>query len=189
MKQGEIRIIGGKWRSRRIKFPAVPGLRPTIDRVRETLFNWLTPYIVDSHCLDLFAGSGALGLEALSRGAEHVTFIDNNPQIIAALKTQIAVLDASHQTDIYCTKVPSDNILNKIPEYFDIVFIDPPFNQRLIQPICQWLEHQAWLAKNALIYLETEAKLKPLPIPATWEIIHSKVAGASGYHLAQRNIS
>ncbi len=185
MKQGQVRIISGKWRGRKLHFPAVLGLRPTPDRVRETLFNWLAPVIVGANCLDLFAGSGALGLEALSRGAAHLTAIDQSAALVDYLRQLIVTLKIENMT-IHRAPIPSADlpIPIKAKGPFDIVFLDPPFHQDLIAPCCEWLEQQKLLAPEALIYLETEATLNPLPIPSHWQLLHSKKAGQVSYHLA-----
>jgi 16S rRNA (guanine966-N2)-methyltransferase len=184
MKHNVVRIIGGQWRGRKLHFPAISGLRPTPDRVRETVFNWLAPVIHGAYCLDLFAGSGALGLEALSRGATHVTFIDQDREIVNYLKQQLVLLKIE-RANVYYEKFPL--IKNNFTKNFNIVFLDPPFNQNLITTCCQWLTENNLLAPNAYIYLETEAELKPLPIPDDWELIKSKIAGQVGYHLARYN--
>lgn len=181
---GEVRIIGGKWRSRKLRFPATTGLRPTPDRVRETLFNWLAPHIVDANCLDLFAGSGALGLEALSRGASSVTFVDQSKQIVTYLNQQLEILGAKNG-NVYCAKFPlSAKQIHQ--QNFNIIFLDPPFHQNLIKPCCEWLEEQNLLAPNSLIYIEAETDLTPLPTPHNWEVLRSKIAGQVTYHLLQR---
>lgn len=188
MKQGTVRIIGGQWRGRKLKFPALPGVRPTPDRVRETLFNWLTPAILDANCLDLFAGSGALGFEALSRGARSITFVDQAPEIIAYVRQQATLLQA-HNVFFYCAQIPPSNpFMKEAYAQFNIVFLDPPFKQNLIPPCCEWLEKQNCLADNAYIYLEAETSLDPLPIPPHWELIRSKTTQQVGYHLARRFI-
>lgn len=188
MKYGEVRIIGGQWRGRKLKFPAVAGLRPTTDRIRETVFNWLIPYIHGAHCLDLFAGSGALGIEALSRGAATATFVDQNSQIVTYLKKQLTLLNAVH-TNVYCAKIPCSILFKNPPSaHFDIVFLDPPFHQHLLAPSSKWLEQQDCLADNAIFYVEAEATLDPLPLPKHWEILRSKVSGQVGYFLLKRAI-
>lgn len=174
----KIRIIGGKWRGRMLNFPDIPGLRPTPNRVRETLFNWLSPYIHGARCLDLFAGSGALGFEALSRGAREATLVDHHPRIIAALKENQALLNAEEIT-IVSLEIPS--LFKAAP--FNIVFLDPPFGENFIQPCSEWLESENLLTDNALVYIEAEKTLKPLPTPSNWELLKSKTAGQVGYHL------
>jgi 16S rRNA (guanine966-N2)-methyltransferase len=179
MQPNTVRIIGGQWRGRKLHFPAVAGLRPTPDRVRETVFNWLMPVIRDARCLDLFAGSGALGIEALSRGAAHVTFVDQNPTVVSYLKEQIAMLDAINKAEVYCSEAIGWSTTSR----FNIIFIDPPFNQNLIEPCCRQLIKSNLLAPEAYIYIEAEATLKRLPIPTDWELLKTKVAGQVGYHL------
>ncbi len=121
-----VRIIGGQWRSRRLSFPDANGLRPTLGRTRETLFNWLRPYLHDSTCLDLFAGSGALGFEAASIGAKQVTFVDSNRAIVAALTDNIALLDADNCEAVHCR---AEKFLDSALSPYDIVFLDPPYSQ------------------------------------------------------------
>jgi 16S rRNA (guanine966-N2)-methyltransferase len=185
MQQGEVRIIGGKWRSRKLKFPAINSLRPTPDRIRETLFNWLAPTIEGSRCLDLFAGSGALGFEALSRGAEYVYFIDKEPRLVQYLKNQIEIFQASNNAQVQCMKFPFTALPPLSIQNFDVVFLDPPYNRNHIAPCLQWLEQQPWLAKQALVYVEAESALHPLPLSQNWQILHSKTSGQVGYHLIE----
>lgn len=183
MKNNQLRIIGGRWRGRRISFPDIPGLRPTGDRIRETLFNWLQNDIQDAHCLDLFSGSGAIGFEALSRGAASVTLVDQNSDIIKYLHTTAEKLTANNISFIHDT-APSKSLAHKLAnQQFSIVFIDPPFHHGLIEKCCAWLIETNLLSKDALIYIEAERVLSPLPIPAAWEILKSKFTGQVGYHL------
>jgi|SRR5262245_34100624 len=178
-----LRIIGGKWRSRILHFPEIEGLRPTPDRVRETVFNWLAPSIRDAICLDLFAGSGALGFEALSRGARSVTMVDQSPQAIAGIQKNAQILGAAEQITLYCGQVPKLELPLQNGK-FNIIFLDPPFHKNWIASSIQWLERTQCLADQALIYIEAESELQPLPIPAHWGLLRSKKAGRVGYHLA-----
>src|SRR5580698_4144046 len=130
-QQSSVRIIGGTWRGRRIAFPALPGLRPTPDRVRETLFNWLQHSIVDTTCLDLFAGSGALGLEALSRGAKQVIFVEQAEPAARNLREQCQRLGAGTKADLQ--HMGAARYLASPPRPFDLVFLDPPFHQDLLK--------------------------------------------------------
>ena len=171
--QGELRIIGGKWRSRKLAFPAVEGLRPSPSRVRETLFNWLTPILPGSHCLDLFAGSGALGFEALSRGASSVTMVEQNKQVVSQLIKNKDLLNAE---DLTILKQDACD-LSSFDEQFDIVFCDPPFNASFIQPLSIDLHEKKLLKTNAKVYIETEKKLTQITIPASWLLLKEKVAG------------
>jgi 16S rRNA (guanine966-N2)-methyltransferase len=187
-KNGEVRIIGGQWRGRKIAVPTEDGVRPTPDRVRETLFNWLAPHIQDAVCLDAYAGSGALGFEALSRGAKLVTFVDSNPTIIKQLE-QTAELLKTEAVDIVLAKFPRQFApLSKGGEtQFDIVFLDPPFSKNYLPGACHFLEDNFLLAPNALIYLECEVILDVLDIPNNWEIIKQQEAGDVQYCLIKRN--
>jgi 16S rRNA (guanine966-N2)-methyltransferase len=186
LNNNQCRIIGGRWRGRRISFPEVPGLRPTGDRLRETLFNWLQNDIQDAVCLDVFAGSGVLGFEALSRGAASVTFVDQSPLIIKHLQTEAEKLSAIDVTFL-CDNVPSSSLLKKLAsKKFSLVFLDPPFHQGWVEKSCGWLAGVDILANNTLIYIEAERELFPLPIPENWEVLKSKFTGQVGYHLIKR---
>lgn len=178
----QLRIIGGEWRSRRLRFPSVPGLRPSSDRGRETLFNWLQPIIAGARCLDLFAGSGALGLESLSRGAAEVVFVDTHPKVIAALKENLALLQAGAGEVVRSDAL---DYLQGQPRPFDIVFLDPPFRQNLLEPCLHLLDEGGWLAAGAYVYIEHEREL-PIPVlPEGWSLLRSKEAGQVCYHLVQ----
>jgi len=183
-KSNQTHIIAGKWRSRKLNFPDLPTLRPTPNRVRETLFNWLSNNIVGAYCLDCFAGSGALGFEALSRGAAWVTMIDNSKNVVENLKVNAALLGAK-TIDFHCAKFPF--LEPRFAENpFDIVFLDPPYHQGLIAICCEFLEKNHYLKEGALIYIEAERKLTSLPIPENWHILKSQKAGQVGYHLILR---
>lgn len=183
--RGEVRIIGGQWRGRKLKVPEVPHLRPTPDRVRETLFNWLHSYLPGANCLDAFAGTGVLGFEALSRGAAHVVFVDDSDVVISELKKGLAVLKTD-KAEIYRAKVPTQ--LKKPDKLFDIVFLDPPYQNNLLLPTCFHLENEGYLAANAYIYLESSIPLTEDKLPPHWRIIKSKKAGQVAYHLIERLI-
>jgi 16S rRNA (guanine966-N2)-methyltransferase len=176
-----LRIIGGEWRGRKLRFAEGEGLRPTTDRVRETLFNWLQPMIAGARCLDLFSGSGALGLEALSRGAAEVVFVDTNPKAIAALKENLALLKTANAT---VTRGDALAYLQGDARPFDVIFLDPPFRKDLLQPALQQLSSGGWLAPGARIYLELESELGDPQLPEGWELLRSKRAGQVAYHLA-----
>ena len=178
-----MRIIGGDWRSRCITFIDAPGLRPTPVRVRETLFNWLRDDIIASRCLDLYAGSGALGFEAASRGAKSVTQVENNALACRALKENAIALAAEQ------VKIVQSDVMRYLAgeaETFDVIFIDPPFAMGLAAETCQWLEDKGWLSKHAKIYVEVESTLKLEGMPENWRLLKSKVAGEVGYHLFAR---
>lgn len=180
----QVRIIGGRWRSRQLNFPAVLGLRPTPNRIRETLFNWLSPIIVGAHCLDLFAGSGALGFEALSRGADYCLFLDNNLQVIKYLN---AASQTFHCNNLQIIQAQFPYPYGIITKQFNIVFIDPPFHQGLVAEAIHWLIKCNCLADRTLIYIESEPELDNLPIPEDWQLLRDKKAGNVRYRLLARN--
>lgn len=180
--QQTLRIIAGRWRSRKIYFPDLPQLRPTPDRVRETLFNWLMPVIEGARCLDLFAGSGALGLEALSRGAKEVVFVDRDNQVIEYLRETFTLLKAEHATAIHAEAL---NFLAGKPQAFDIVFLDPPYASDLMLPCCNALATQAWLNPHAYLYIETASQTPLSGLPANWTVLREKTAGQVCYRLLQ----
>lgn len=178
----ELRIVGGEWRGRRVKLAAGAPIRPTPDRVRETLFNWLQPVIRGARCLDLFAGSGALGLEALSRGAREVVFVDRDArairQIAATLEAFAAPAMPVHVSDALA-------FLRGAASPFDVVFLDPPFASGLLANTSARLEDKGWLAANALIYIEAAHRDGPPVLPATWRLAKAKRAGEVGYYLVE----
>lgn len=183
IKQGSVRIIAGEWRGRRLKVPEVKDLRPTPDRVRETLFNWLAPYIAGAHCLDLFAGSGVLGFEVLSRGAASVVLVDASPVVVQSIKEQLVQFKASG-ADVYRADIPAQ--LQKPLQPFDIVFVDPPYQSGLLLPTCHHLEAHGFLAENALLYLEAAEPIKDNDLPSNWRMVKTKEAGQVAYHLVKR---
>lgn len=184
MAQGQIRIIGGEWRGRKLKVPKLPGLRPTPNRIRETLFNWLQFNIKEAYCLDLFAGSGALGFEALSRGARAVVFVDESPIVTHLLQEELNHFKVKN-SEIVCIDALHFKGTDE-KRRFTIAFLDPPFQSTLLIPACFYLEENAFLAENALIYLESGESLKEKDLPLNWKIIKSKLAGQVAYHLIQR---
>ncbi|NBA94034.1 16S rRNA (guanine(966)-N(2))-methyltransferase RsmD [Pseudomonas sp. R5(2019)] len=182
---GQLRIIGGEWRSRRLSFPDGPGLRPTPDRVRETLFNWLAAHIEGAKVLDVFAGSGALYLEALSRGAASALALDNNPAAVSSLRQNLEILRCSNgqvqQADaLRYLQAPASVA-------YDVVFLDPPFHQNLLTDACNLLEQQQWLAADAWVYTESETVPSTLPMPANWRLHREKKAGQVYYALWKRD--
>lgn len=178
---GRLRIIGGAWRSRRLSFPDRVGLRPTPDRVRETVFNWLAPYLSGAHCLDLFAGSGALGFEALSRGAAQVIFVEQDRDACAAIETNVALLGTPAARVVQAEAL---TYLSGAPHPVDIVFLDPPYASALLEPASRLLQDRGWLKPHSFIYLESPAAQSP-SLPPHWELLRSKRAGQVGYHLAR----
>ena len=183
-RASSIRIIGGEWRSRKLTVPDAPGLRPTPDRVRETLFNWLAPTIQGARVLDAFTGSGALFLEALSRGASTGVAIDANTDAVNNLRRNLAVLQCD---DAEVLRVDSLQYLsNKTEQGFDIVLLDPPFHQDLLLSACQLLEDNNWLNKDAWIYTESEQAPSSLGVPSTWRLHREKHTGQVHYALWQK---
>lgn len=182
---GQLRVIAGNWRGRKLSFPALEGLRPTGDRMRETLFNWLQDDIHDARCLDLFAGSGSLGLEALSRGAQHCTFIDTQAQACQALRANLALLNCQQahieQRDAL-SWLDSQSGINSEP--FNIVFCDPPFALDLWAQTLTKLTNHSLLAKDALIYLESPRKVAIATAPS-WHLQRSKETGQVRFCLFQ----
>ena len=181
-----LRIIGGTWRGRRLRFPPQEEIRPTPDRVRETLFNWLGPRVPGARCLDLFAGSGALGLEALSRGAAQVTFVERDAVAVRELRARLAEWGAVGAQVEHSEAL---RFLGTLAQTFEIVFLDPPFASDLLTRAGQLLEEQHCLSANALIYVETDAAGGLPPLPETWVVTRTKRAGAVGYHLLTRGDS
>lgn len=182
----QLRIIGGLWRGRKLSFPDADGLRPTGDRIRETLFNWLAPDIQGAHCLDLFAGSGALGLEALSRGAQSSLLLEKNATAAQQLKNNLQLLQAGNGK---VEQVDSLAWLNRQQptQRFDIVFIDPPFALDLWEEIATALETHNWLGDAAVIYLEAPREAH-LQLPANWQLHRDKQAGQVSFRLYHRHI-
>ncbi|MEC5343417.1 16S rRNA (guanine(966)-N(2))-methyltransferase [Brenneria populi] len=180
---GQIRIIGGQWRGRKLPVPNSPGLRPTTDRVRETLFNWLAPVIQQSRCLDCFAGSGALGLEALSRHAAHATLLERERSVAQQLTQNLALLRAENARVVNADAL---QWLAQAGEPFDVVFLDPPFRKDLLNNALSLLERQGWLAPDAWIYVETEVENAQLVIPDGWQLHREKIAGQVAYRLYLR---
>jgi len=182
---GRLRIIGGAWRGRKLRFRAAPGLRPTPDSVRETLFNWLAASVRDSRCLDLFAGSGALGLEALSRGAAHCTFVDDSRSGVEAIREQLAALRCD---DGEAVRADAPRHLRGNPPAapYDLVFLDPPFGRGLLPGVCRTMEAGGWLARGAHIYMESGAGEPDPALPANWREKRDKRAGGVRYRLFVR---
>ncbi|MGH8428656.1 MAG: 16S rRNA (guanine(966)-N(2))-methyltransferase RsmD [Gammaproteobacteria bacterium] len=183
MRRGELRIVGGTWRSRRIRFPAVPGLRPTPDRLRETLFDWLGPWIEGRRVLDLYAGSGALGLEALSRGAREAVFVERSRTVAAALRENLAALGAADAGRIECADALA--FLHSDPDAFDLVFLDPPWASGLATASLTALATDGRLTTDHRVYLELRATPEPTPLPTGWtELVATRVGEAVGQLLA-----
>ncbi len=174
-QRGSFRIIGGRWRGRRLDFVDDGSVRPSPDRVRETLFNWAMPVVRGARCLDLFAGSGALGLEALSRGADQVVFVDSQRSVTANIKRHLQTLGAS--AEVVCGDALA--YLRGVPQTFDLVFIDPPYRQDWVPRILEYLP--ACMADGAQLYVEMETG-SALQLPEGFELLKHKSAGQVSYH-------
>ncbi len=182
--RNSVRIIAGTWRGRRVTFPDVAGLRPTPDRVRETLFNWLQSEVAGSRCLDLFAGSGVLGLEALSRGSKEVIFVEQAVAAARGLREQLTRLGGERSGRVL-EMGASRYLRTPPPAPFDIVFLDPPFGRDFLTEYVPMLDTGNWLKIGGLVYLENEKAAGAPALPAHWELLKSKSAGEVGYHLAR----
>lgn len=178
-----MRIVAGKWRGRFLPVDDAPGLRPTSERIRETLFNWLAPVIDGARCLDLFAGTGVLGLEALSRGAATATFIERSPKVAATLKRSIATLGAEgaalHVADASAWLGQAE------PRRYDVVFLDPPYSLESLADLCRLLLEKQWLAAGASIYMEQDLQDRRPPLPDGFTVVREKTAGSVRYSLAR----
>ncbi|MDH5434158.1 MAG: 16S rRNA (guanine(966)-N(2))-methyltransferase RsmD [Gammaproteobacteria bacterium] len=178
--ESSLRIIAGEMRGRKISFASAEGLRPTLDRIRETLFNWLAYDIHGSECLDLFAGSGALGFEAISRGAASVVMVDNNAQVCQKLKANQTLLKIENMEVINQSYA---EYLNQNDKKFDLIFLDPPFHQNLLPVVFQSL-HQH-IKPNGLVYVEQEKQTALFEPDDKWLKIKNKQAGSFVYGLYQ----
>ncbi|GMQ91058.1 MAG: 16S rRNA (guanine(966)-N(2))-methyltransferase RsmD [Gammaproteobacteria bacterium] len=179
---GKLRIIGGQWRGRTLAVAEGEGLRPTPNRVRETLFNWLQPRLPGARCLDLFAGSGALCLESLSRGAAKVVMVERATDAVKQLRENLGILQAGNAELIQTDAL---TYLKVARQPFDIIFVDPPFASDLIGPCLEAIDRQAWLCDGGLVYIEAPSKLDALPLPHHWTVFRSKTSGQVGYHLVR----
>lgn len=179
---GQVRVIGGEWRGRKLPVPDAEGLRPTPDRIRETLFNWLQFSIAGKTCLDAFAGSGALTLEALSRGATEVTAIERDFKVAKQLAAVLTPLAGERLKLINADALSW--LAQEPTKTFDLVFLDPPFDQPLLEPACQLLEARGWLAEGALIYIEqAKQQTNRLVLPANWVLDKDKRVGEVRFSL------
>jgi len=180
---GQVRIVAGKYRGRRLQIIESPGFRPTPDRVKETVFNWLQPYLPGSRCLDLFAGSGALCLESLSRGAEEVVMVEKVRAVADNLENNIRALGADSARLVNTDAL---QFLDRVTEPFDIVFVDPPFSESgLINQCLAALQLKGWLKPGGLVYVEASSDFKDLQYPSEWKMLKNKKAGQVGYYLLQ----
>ncbi len=178
---GRLRIVAGKWRSRLLPVADVEGLRPTSERIRETLFNWLAPTLAGANCLDLFAGSGALGLEALSRGAGSVVFVERSKVAVTALQECLRMLDAQEASVINADA--QAYLAGTVAQKYDLVFLDPPFAADLLQDLCRLLAGGGWLASGASIYVEQDRNQAIPELPDGWQVLKEKTTGNVRYSL------
>lgn len=178
-----LRIIGGQWRGRKLNIVSADGLRPTGDRIRETLFNWLMPELPGAHCLDAYSGSGALGLEALSRGASSAVLIELDRHAAQQIRDNLTLLkcDLAQVEQANCLSWLAD----KPSKPFDVVFLDPPFQQNLWADTIALLDQPGWLSEGAAIYIETPRDLS-LNTPTAWQLHREKHAGDVSYRLYYR---
>jgi len=183
-QSNQVRIIGGSHRSRIIDFPDQDGLRPTSDRIRETLFNWLQNKVEGSRCLDLFAGSGALGMEALSRGAANVQFVESNLAVARSIESNLSKLGfaqgtvAQGQAESWLAGYSPDRA-------FDIVFLDPPYAEQKLTAICKQLSESHCVKQGSLVYLENDRELDAKNIPVNWKLLKEKKAGQVYFYLLE----
>ncbi len=179
---GRLRIVAGMWRSRVLEIADVPGLRPTAERIRETLFNWLTPRIATARCLDLFAGTGALGFEALSRGARGVTFVEKSPVAFEALTRNARSLGATGATLL---RSDAGTFLQGAdPGAYDVIFLDPPFADGSLESLCAQIDERGLLAPRGRVYLEMDRGNALPGLPSGWQVLREKTAGNVRYALA-----
>ncbi len=183
VKSNSIRIISGQWRGRKLEVLDAEGLRPTTDRVRETLFNWLMYDVQAARCLDLFAGSGALGLECLSRGAAFVQFVELYPLAARSIQNTLSVLEVGlDQASVISTGY--EHFLSAKPSQpFDIVFLDPPFSKQFLPKVVEGLSQSGWLTDNALIYIEQPSTQPQLDVPEHWYLFRQGKTGQSRFCL------
>ena len=180
-KPGRLRIVAGKWRSRLLPIPDVHGLRPTSERIRETLFNWLGPRVYGMRCLDLFAGTGALGLEALSRDASSVVFVERSAKAVTALRHSVRTLDATGAELVNADAI--EYLTRCSAEQFDLIFLDPPFADNSIDDLCRLIAERRLLRSAGCVYIEQDRQ-SPLPdLPEGWQVKKSRIAGNVRYSL------
>lgn len=182
---GQFRIIAGEWRGRKLPIADLPGLRPTSDRVRETVFNWISMYVPGAKVLDCFSGSGALALEALSRGATSATMLEKAGAAAQTLKSNLNTLKSSKGHVINTDSLTW--LQQKAPHSFDLIFLDPPFRMGLLEETCTLLEENGYVDENSLIYIEVEKELSPVPVSENWQMLKSKAAGQTSFMLWSRH--
>jgi len=183
-----LRIIGGDWRSRKISFAHNPAIRPSPDRIRETLFNWLQYSIPGARCLELYAGSGILSLEALSRHASHITIVDRAADVIAAIKTNLTLLKAE-PGQYECIQASALTWLSSQENTWDLIFLDPPFKSQELESLLPIIATNKLLKPDGYVYLETPKAIEQQDLPEGWHIHRNKKAASVHYCLCQLEIS
>ena len=183
MEKGKIRIIGGRWRGKKIPFPINPNLRPTPDRAKETVFNWLGNDLTGFSCLDLFAGTGAMGIEALSRGAIGVDFVEIKKNFAKDLKKTLESLEGEIDAEIYNEDFYNWFNQNSSGKIYDLIFIDPPFNKNLIEDVFKCLKQKKIYSPNTIFYLESEASINLGFLDEEFEIFKEKTLKNKCYRL------
>lgn len=182
--RNKVSIIAGQWRGTKLQVTNIDGLRPTSSRIRETVFNWLRDDVRNAQCLDLFAGSGALGFEAVSRGAAMATLVDKHTKLCQQLQQTANRLGTDR---VLIVHEDAMRFVQTNPATYDLVFLDPPFNARiLLGSVCDALEQCNKLSSNAKIYIETAKQSTVNNLPLNWRQLHSKTAGEVNYSLFQR---
>ena len=177
---GSVRIIAGKWRGRKLPVPVVEGLRPTPNRIRETLFNWLQPWIAGADCLDLSAGTGSLCFESLSRGASAAVMVESSHTAANQIRENLKTLNVGNASVLEQSAL---QYLQGQVQQFDMIFLDPPFKSDLIETCFALIHKRDWLKTGGLLYIEAPAKSKLPELPAGWSLFRSKTGGEVGYHL------
>ncbi|MFV2057456.1 MAG: 16S rRNA (guanine(966)-N(2))-methyltransferase RsmD [Thiohalomonadales bacterium] len=178
----QVRIIAGKWRGRKLSFSPIQDLRPTPDRVRETLFNWLQFDLVGKRCLDLFAGSGVLGFEAASRGATTVSLLESHPTAVRQLQQNVALLKADNIEIIAQDAIKF--LQHTDAQSYDVIFLDPPYKLKLLQACIAQIEEKRCLAERGILYFEQATTGPGIDLSTAWTITHKKSAGQVCYCLA-----
>lgn len=181
----QLRIIAGQWRGRKLPIVTSNGLRPTPERVRETVFNWLTPYIYDARVLDCFSGSGALSLEALSRGAKSAIMLEKEMPVAKSLNSYLSMLSATNGQVININALSWLSQGATVP--FDIIFLDPPFRKGFLQKTCALLSDNGYINDKGIVYIEVEKELSLTMLPRHWHLLKNKTAGQISYSLWQVN--
>ena len=173
--RGKVRITSGEWKNRNLEVPDIDGLRPTSERVRETLFNWLMPSIHKSVCLDLFAGSGSLGFEALSRGARHCTFVEKSKLAFRQIKTTRTILNAVNSEAHNCDAI---DFLSSVHNHnFNLVFLDPPFSDDYLISSIESIHEYQLVSRGGYIYIEFNKNNDLFDLPDNWSVIRKKIYG------------